>query len=100
MSQLSFKCPGGCRATFSDLNINTGLVIVDVNTGKDFELQAYKFLAGKFYTDDYVKVCDCNDRNDDEIYISDKYPAVHGVCGKWIKKYEDKHVVCTLSSRD
>jgi hypothetical protein len=81
------KCPSGCRKTFSDLNINTHTTIYDVATGKPFELQAYKFLIGKFYSEDYEKVCDCDNKADDEIYKSEKYPAVHGVCGKWITKY-------------
>lgn len=82
------KCPEGCRSTFSDLNINTGMVIVDVETGKDFNLQAYKFLAGHFYSSDYDKVCEHKDRADDEVYVSDRYPAVHGPCGMWLKEYK------------
>lgn len=81
------KCPEGCRSTFSDLNINTGMVIVDAATGKEFQLQAYKFLSGHFYQDDYDKVCECRTYQPDEVYISDKYPAVHGVCGNWLKRY-------------
>jgi hypothetical protein len=82
------KCPDGCRSTFSDLNTNTGMVIEDVATGKKFKLQASKFLAGYFYKDDYDKVCKCRTYQPDEVYVSDKYPAVHGVCGGWLKKYK------------
>lgn len=83
------KCPEGCRSTFSDLNINTGMVVLDVATGAEFQLQAYKFLAGKFYQDDYDKVCECKTYHPDEVYISEKYPAVHGVCGNWLQRYKD-----------
>ena len=82
-------CPEGCRSTFSDLNINTSTPVVDIKTGKHFELQAYKFTNGHFYNDDYNEVCHCESVTDDEIYFSDKYPEVHGVCGKWIQPYKD-----------
>jgi hypothetical protein len=82
------KCPNGCKPTFSDLNIHTDLIIIDFATQNKLEFQTLKFLYGNFYQDDHAKVCECNDRLEDEIYFSDKYPAVHGKCGKWIEEYK------------
>lgn len=84
------KCPGGCRSTFSDLNINTNMPIFDVKTNKEIKYDLFKFLSGGFYSDDYDKVCICSKRAKNEIYVSDKYPAVHGKCGRWLKSYKDE----------
>ncbi len=81
------SCPKGCRSTFSDLNINTDMAIVDRANGKEINYQMLRFLYGRFYTDDHDKVCECIDVTDDEIYISDRYPQVHGRCGQWIETY-------------
>lgn len=84
------KCPNGCRSTFSDLNINTSMPIYDVKTDKPIVFQLFKFLRGNFYSDDYDKVCSCKDVSEEEIYESEKYPAVHGRCGQWLTSYKDK----------
>lgn len=95
------RCPNGCTPTYSDLNINTSTPVIDSTTGKRFELKAYKFLNGHFYSSDYDEVCACENRNDDEIYTSDRYPDVHGVCGRWLETYSDaKKKVTTATSPD
>lgn len=33
------KCPKGCRATFSDCNINTTLKVYDADSGEHFDLK-------------------------------------------------------------
>lgn len=83
------KCPNGCRSTFSDLNINTELVIHDAETGIEVERHTFNYLQGHFYSDDYDKVCDC-EPDDTEVYFSDKYPPVHGRCGRWLEPYRSK----------
>jgi hypothetical protein len=95
------RCPGGCQPTFSDFNIHTTTPVVDANTGKNFEIQAYKYLMGKFYREDYDNVCDCENRQDDEIYTSARYPAVHGICGKWLEPYQDSNLAqSTLTGKE
>jgi hypothetical protein len=84
------RCSGGCRATFSDLNINTSMPIYDLETQKPIEFELFKFLRGNFYSDDHDKVCECKRRRKDETYETESYPAVHGLCGKWLKRYESK----------
>lgn len=87
-SFASGKCPKGCRATFSDLNINTKLTIYDAETGHKVEFQMFKYLKGSFYSADYTEVCDCPEQLDQDIYRSERYPAVHGGCGRWLSEYQ------------
>ena len=85
----SGRCPKCKSSTFSDLNIHTKLKIYDVKTNKEVNYQLFKFLSGRFYSDDYDKICFCDKKPLNEIYESKKYPEVHGKCGRWIKKYKD-----------
>lgn len=81
------NCPNGCRSTFSDLNINTRQKVVDAETGEAVVFKVFKFLRGKFYSDDKVDSCNCIKKG--MTYHSDKYPAVCGACGKWAIGYVD-----------
>jgi hypothetical protein len=83
----SGNCPNECRSTFSDLNLNFNMTIMDAETRKVFEYRTIKYLRGNFYLEDYGQVCTCEARSEDEVYFSDKYPAVHGVCGRWLTVY-------------
>ena len=80
-------CPAGCRPTFSDCNLRTKLEILDVATQRVIAFATFTFLAGHFYSEDYVKVCDCDGREDAELYESAKYPAMHGPCGRWLQPF-------------
>ena len=80
------KCKDGCRSTFRDLNLNTTLQIVDAGTGKKVEFKIFKLTTGRFYSKDHNDLCCCT-RADDEVYEGEKYPAVHGPCGKFIEAY-------------
>ncbi len=57
-------------------------------TNKQIDFQLLKFLRGNFYSEDHDKVCRHENVPDDEIYVSDDYPEVHGKCGRWMKPYE------------
>jgi hypothetical protein len=83
---VSGKCKQGCRSTFSDLNINTTLQIVDAGTGKKVEFKTFKLTAGRFYSEDHNDLCCCT-RSDEEVYEGGGYPPVHGPCGKFIEAY-------------
>lgn len=85
------KCKEGCRSTFSDLNINTNLGIVDVETKTQISYGVLNYLFGKFYFDDVNRVCTCKLEPSKEFYYqSASYPTVHGRCGKWLEPYERK----------
>lgn len=36
---MAGKCPNGCRSTFSDMNINTRMIIYDADSGDSFKGQ-------------------------------------------------------------
>ncbi len=83
---MAGSCPRGCRPTFSDCNLRTRMEIIDAATGKAIKVEAFQFLGGHFYRDDYAKVCEC-ERAEDEVYRSENYPAVHGPCGRWLEPF-------------
>lgn len=100
------RCPKGCRATFSDCNINTRLVLVDAGNSKPFDFQTIKFLFGHFYSEDEHKICLCDRPLAlDEVYDSDYirrsanamrrgYPTgIHGRCGRWTEPFPKVVVV-------
>lgn len=81
------SCPRGCRATFSDCNINTNMTVVDIASGKDVDFATLKLTDGHFYSESHHDLCPCAGRADDELYESERYPTVHGTCGKFVEAY-------------
>lgn len=85
-------CKAGCRSTYSDLNINTNLVVQDAGTKKPIEFATFKLAFGHFYVDDHNDVCPHGDVAQDELYESRDYPLIHGGCGKFVKAYKPQGV--------